>query len=209
MINYLAQRCGAGFGQGPRPVGSDAGRCVLGILMELHRRTSTGPRLYRLSRLTYLLSITFWSLFTLLQGFATGLYSLIALRLGVGLSEAPRFSSRRNMPMCSKIPRSRSRGQPPSSRMPTVSGRPISAFDTYRRLFATSFVRRAPWTPSSQARSRSSPASASVSAAPSRKRLPRKAVVLRSLPVGYVTAGFRRSSSMAQRRIQALDQMFA
>lgn len=43
------------------------------------------------SRLTYFLSITFWSLFTLLQGFATGLYSLLLLRFGLGVSEAPCF----------------------------------------------------------------------------------------------------------------------
>lgn len=43
------------------------------------------------SKLTYFLSITFWSLFTLLQGFATGLYSLLFLRFGLGVSEAPCF----------------------------------------------------------------------------------------------------------------------
>jgi ACS family D-galactonate transporter-like MFS transporter len=43
------------------------------------------------SKLTYFLSITFWSLFTLLQGFATGLGSLLAFRFGLGVSEAPCF----------------------------------------------------------------------------------------------------------------------
>jgi len=43
------------------------------------------------NKLTYFLSITFWSLFTLLQGFATGLYSLLAMRLGLGVAEAPCF----------------------------------------------------------------------------------------------------------------------
>jgi ACS family D-galactonate transporter-like MFS transporter len=43
------------------------------------------------SKLTYFLSITFWSIFTLLQGFAAGLSSLIVLRLGLGLAEAPCF----------------------------------------------------------------------------------------------------------------------
>src|SRR5260221_11942793 len=43
------------------------------------------------SKLTYFLSITFWSLFTLLQGFATGLWSLLAFRFGLGVSEAPCF----------------------------------------------------------------------------------------------------------------------
>lgn len=43
------------------------------------------------NKLTYFLSLVFWSFFTLLQGFATGLYSLIAMRLGLGVSEAPCF----------------------------------------------------------------------------------------------------------------------
>ncbi|MBV8912484.1 MAG: MFS transporter [Acetobacteraceae bacterium] len=43
------------------------------------------------SKLTYFLSISFWSLFTLLQAFATGLYTLLAFRFGLGLSEAPCF----------------------------------------------------------------------------------------------------------------------
>jgi ACS family D-galactonate transporter-like MFS transporter len=41
------------------------------------------------ARLTYFLSITIWSLFTLLQGFATGLTSLLAFRFGLGVAEAP------------------------------------------------------------------------------------------------------------------------
>jgi MFS transporter, ACS family, D-galactonate transporter len=43
------------------------------------------------SKLTYFLSVIFWSLFTLLQGFATGLYSLLFFRFGLGVSEAPCF----------------------------------------------------------------------------------------------------------------------
>ena len=43
------------------------------------------------SKLAYFLSITLWSLFTLLQGFATGLYSLLFLRFCLGVSEAPCF----------------------------------------------------------------------------------------------------------------------
>jgi MFS transporter, ACS family, D-galactonate transporter len=43
------------------------------------------------AKLTYFLSITFWSLFTLLQGFATGLASLLTYRLALGVSEAPCF----------------------------------------------------------------------------------------------------------------------
>lgn len=43
------------------------------------------------SRLTYFLSVSVWSLFTLLQGLATGLYSLLFYRFGLGVSEAPCF----------------------------------------------------------------------------------------------------------------------
>lgn len=43
------------------------------------------------NKLTYALSIFFWSTFTLLQGFALGLKSLLLLRLGLGISEAPCF----------------------------------------------------------------------------------------------------------------------
>lgn len=43
------------------------------------------------SKLTYFLSLTFWSLFTLLQGFAVGLKSLLLFRFGLGISEAPCF----------------------------------------------------------------------------------------------------------------------
>jgi len=43
------------------------------------------------SRLTYFLAATFWSAFTLLQGFARGLPSLLTFRLGLGVSEAPCF----------------------------------------------------------------------------------------------------------------------
>ena len=42
-------------------------------------------------KLTYFVSVTFWSLFTLLQAFATGLYSLLFFRFGLGVSEAPCF----------------------------------------------------------------------------------------------------------------------
>ena len=42
-------------------------------------------------RLTYFLSVTIWSTFTLLQGFATGLTSLVVCRLGLGVAEAPAY----------------------------------------------------------------------------------------------------------------------
>jgi ACS family D-galactonate transporter-like MFS transporter len=43
------------------------------------------------ARLAYFWSVTVWSIFTLLQGFATGLASLLAFRLGLGVAEAPCF----------------------------------------------------------------------------------------------------------------------
>lgn len=41
------------------------------------------------TRLTYALSLTFWSAFTLLHGFAGNLATLIGLRFGLGVAEAP------------------------------------------------------------------------------------------------------------------------
>jgi len=43
------------------------------------------------TKLTYYLSLTFWSLFTLLQAFSTGIYTLLFYRFGLGVSEAPCF----------------------------------------------------------------------------------------------------------------------
>nr|WP_205962427.1 MFS transporter [Paraburkholderia phosphatilytica] len=43
------------------------------------------------SRVTYYLSMTLWSVFTLLQGFVHGLGALMTCRLGLGVSEAPCF----------------------------------------------------------------------------------------------------------------------
>ncbi|HEY2022184.1 MFS transporter [Paraburkholderia sp.] len=43
------------------------------------------------SKLTYFLSMTFWSLCTLAQGVVTGIGGLFAFRLGLGVSEAPCF----------------------------------------------------------------------------------------------------------------------
>jgi MFS transporter, ACS family, D-galactonate transporter len=43
------------------------------------------------SRVTYFFALTFWSMFTLLQGFAVGLKSLLLFRFGLGISEAPCF----------------------------------------------------------------------------------------------------------------------
>ncbi|WP_246174230.1 MFS transporter [Paraburkholderia hayleyella] len=43
------------------------------------------------SKLTYFLSLTLWSLMTLLQGFVHGVGALFACRLGLGVAEAPCF----------------------------------------------------------------------------------------------------------------------
>ena len=43
------------------------------------------------AKLAYFFSVTVWSVFTVLQGFATGLTSLLAFRLGLGVAEAPCF----------------------------------------------------------------------------------------------------------------------
>jgi ACS family D-galactonate transporter-like MFS transporter len=43
------------------------------------------------SKLTYFCAVTVWSLFTLFQSAASGVYSLVGLRLGLGISEAPCF----------------------------------------------------------------------------------------------------------------------
>jgi ACS family D-galactonate transporter-like MFS transporter len=43
------------------------------------------------SKITYFCALTVWSLFTLLQGFATGLISLLGFRFGLGVAEAPCF----------------------------------------------------------------------------------------------------------------------
>jgi ACS family D-galactonate transporter-like MFS transporter len=44
-------------------------------------------------RLTYFLSVSVWSAFTLLQGLVTNAWTLIACRMGLGLAEAPAFPS--------------------------------------------------------------------------------------------------------------------
>ncbi|MFN7924900.1 MAG: MFS transporter [Bryobacteraceae bacterium] len=49
------------------------------------------------NRLTYFLSVVTWSGFTLLQGFAQGIASLLAFRLGLGLAEAPCFPANSRM----------------------------------------------------------------------------------------------------------------
>ncbi len=97
MINYLDRTVlGIAAPQLSDELGLDA--AVMGIVFSAFSWTYTlfqipgGIFLDRFgSRVTYFLSISFWSLFTLLQGFATGLYSLLAYRFGLGVSEAPCF----------------------------------------------------------------------------------------------------------------------
>lgn len=43
------------------------------------------------AKLTYFWSVSLWSVFILLHGLATGFYSLLAARLGLGVTEAPCF----------------------------------------------------------------------------------------------------------------------
>src|SRR5665213_1923236 len=43
------------------------------------------------ARLTYFVAVTGWSVFTLFHGLASGLYSLMGARLGLGIFEAPCF----------------------------------------------------------------------------------------------------------------------
>ncbi|MCB8881531.1 MFS transporter [Acidisoma cellulosilytica] len=48
-------------------------------------------------RMIYSLSLTFWSIITLLQAFVGGVGSLIGLRLGLGIAEAPCFPANSNV----------------------------------------------------------------------------------------------------------------
>src|SRR5215471_17746628 len=43
------------------------------------------------TRIIYFLSVSLWSAFTLLQGFVSGVISLMSCRLGLGIAEAPCF----------------------------------------------------------------------------------------------------------------------
>lgn len=97
MINYLDRTIlGIAAPQLTVQLGLDA--AVMGIVFSAFSWTYTlfqipgGIFLDRFgSRITYFVALFFWSLFTLLQGFATGLYSLLFYRFGLGVSEAPCF----------------------------------------------------------------------------------------------------------------------
>ena len=49
------------------------------------------------NRIIYFLALTFWSLFTLAQGFASSVAGFIGLRVGLGFSEAPCFPANSNI----------------------------------------------------------------------------------------------------------------
>ncbi|MDE2240427.1 MAG: MFS transporter [Rhodospirillales bacterium] len=49
------------------------------------------------NRIIYFLALTFWSLFTLVQGFASSVGVFIGLRIGLGCSEAPCFPANSNI----------------------------------------------------------------------------------------------------------------
>lgn len=97
VINYLDRTVlGIAAPQLSKQLGLDA--AVMGLVFSAFAWTYTaaqipgGVFLDRFgTKLTYFLSITFWSLFTLLQAFATGLTSLLLFRFGLGVSEAPCF----------------------------------------------------------------------------------------------------------------------
>jgi len=97
MINYLDRTV---LGIAASTLGKDLGldAAVMGLVFSAFSWTYAvaqipgGVFLDRFgAKLTYFLSITFWSLFTLLQALATGLSSLLLFRFGLGVSEAPCF----------------------------------------------------------------------------------------------------------------------
>ncbi|WP_106477863.1 MFS transporter [Phytohalomonas tamaricis] len=97
MINYLDRTIlGIAAPSLSKDLGIDA--AMMGLVFSIFSwsyvlaQVPGGLLLDRLgSRLTYFLSLVLWSAFTLIQGFATGLWSLLIMRLGLGFSEAPAF----------------------------------------------------------------------------------------------------------------------
>lgn len=95
MLNYLDRAVlGVAAPSMTRELGLDA--VVMGIVFSAFSWTYAtaqipgGAFLDRVgSKLAYFWSVGIWSLFTLLQGFATGLVSLLVYRLGLGIAEAP------------------------------------------------------------------------------------------------------------------------
>ncbi len=97
MINYLDRTVlGIAAPQLTKELGINA--AVMGVLFSVFSwsyvasQIPGGLFLDRFgSKLTYFLSMTFWSLCTLAQGLVHGIGALFALRLGLGVSEAPCF----------------------------------------------------------------------------------------------------------------------
>ncbi|MGV7240808.1 MFS transporter [Caballeronia sp. M23-90] len=97
MINYLDRTVlGIAAPTMTKELGIDA--AVMGIVFSAFSWTYAlaqipgGVFLDRFgSKVTYFLALTFWSFFTLMQGFAVGLKSLLLFRFGLGVSEAPCF----------------------------------------------------------------------------------------------------------------------
>lgn len=95
MINYLDRTV---LSVASKPLAEDLGldAAVMGLVFSAFSWTYAaaqipgGILLDKIgARLTYGLSLTFWSLFTLLQGFAGNLAALLTFRLGLGIAEAP------------------------------------------------------------------------------------------------------------------------
>lgn len=95
MINYLDRTV---LSVASKPLAEDLGldAAVMGLVFSAFSWTYAaaqipgGILLDKIgARLTYALSLTFWSLFTLLQGFAGNLAALLTFRLGLGVAEAP------------------------------------------------------------------------------------------------------------------------
>jgi ACS family D-galactonate transporter-like MFS transporter len=95
MINYLDRAVlGVAAPAMTRELGLDA--VVMGIVFSAFSWTYAaaqipgGAFVDRVgARLAYFWSVSIWSVFTLLQGFASGLMSLLTFRLGLGVAEAP------------------------------------------------------------------------------------------------------------------------
>jgi MFS transporter, ACS family, D-galactonate transporter len=97
MVNYLDRAVlGVAAPSMTRELGLDP--LVMGIVFSAFSWTYAaaqipgGAFLDRIGpRLAYFWSVAVWSVFTLLQGFSTGLASLLTFRLGLGIAEAPCF----------------------------------------------------------------------------------------------------------------------
>ncbi|MFL6580694.1 MAG: MFS transporter [Burkholderiales bacterium] len=97
MINYL-DRTVLGIAAPALMQELDIGKVTMGIVFSAFSwsyaamQIPGGIFLDRFgTRLTYFLSLTFWSLSTLLHGVATNLASLLSVRLALGVTEAPCF----------------------------------------------------------------------------------------------------------------------